>query len=52
MKTVIKTNEKIVFSTEMSTSLANAIRRSASNIPILAVHEVEIEKNDSLEGVF
>ncbi|MDA3837018.1 MAG: DNA-directed RNA polymerase subunit D [Nanoarchaeota archaeon] len=47
MKTVIKTNEKIVFSTEMSTSLANAIRRSALSIPVLAVDEVEIEKNDS-----
>lgn len=39
--------EKIKFSTDMSTNLANAIRRSVLEIPILAVDEVEIVKNDS-----
>jgi len=33
--------------TDMSESLANAIRRSALEIPILAIDEVEIYKNDS-----
>jgi len=38
---------KISFITDMSISLANAIRRSALEIPIIAVDEVEISQNDS-----
>ncbi|MBS3078670.1 hypothetical protein J4218_00970 [Candidatus Pacearchaeota archaeon] len=38
---------KLSFTTDMSTSLANAIRRSVLEIPILAIDEVEIVKNDS-----
>jgi DNA-directed RNA polymerase subunit D len=43
-------NEKkqtLTFFTDMSTSLANAIRRSVLEIPIMAIDEVEISKNDS-----
>lgn len=42
-----KSNEKITFETDMSVSMANAIRRSANYIPILAVDSLEISKNDS-----
>lgn len=47
IKLISKDKEKISFITDMSESLANAIRRSALEIPILAVDEVEIFKNDS-----
>lgn len=39
--------EKLSFVTDMSTTVANAIRRSVLEIPTLAVDEVEIVKNDS-----
>mgnify|MGYP001610396936 CR=1 FL=1 len=39
--------KKLNFTTDMSTSLANAIRRSALEIPIMAIDEVSIVKNDS-----
>ena len=42
-----KDKEKLSFITDMPTSLANAIRRSALEIPIMAIDEVEIMKNDS-----
>ncbi|VVB78706.1 DNA-directed RNA polymerase subunit D [uncultured archaeon] len=47
---IIKNEEKegkLSFITDMSTTLANAIRRSALEIPIMAVDELEITKNDS-----
>ena len=47
MKKIGKTSEKVVFETDMDISLANAIRRSAGEIPILAIDEVDIYKNDS-----
>lgn len=47
MKLINKTNQKLTFSVEMSDSLANAIRRYVHQIPILAIDEVEISKNDS-----
>ncbi|MDD5193790.1 MAG: hypothetical protein PHF67_04375 [Candidatus Nanoarchaeia archaeon] len=46
-KTYDKEKQKLIFVTDMSVSLANAIRRSALEIPIMAVDEVEIVKNDS-----
>jgi len=48
MKIIQKDKEKIVFSAEIDESMANAIRRSANEIPILAIDEVEIFKNDSV----
>lgn len=48
MKIITKTNEKIAFAEEMNESLANAIRRSALEIPVLAIDEVEFHKNDSV----
>jgi len=47
MKKLTKTDEKVVFATDMNMSLANAIRRSTNEIPILAIDEVDIYKNDS-----
>lgn len=47
IQSIEKTNEKAVFKTDMSESLANAIRRSVNEIPILAIDEVDIYKNDS-----
>jgi len=38
---------KLTLVTDMSTSLANAIRRSALEIPIMAIDELDIIKNDS-----
>ncbi len=42
-----KTPEEISFISEMNVSLANALRRSAGEIPILAIVEADIYKNDS-----
>jgi DNA-directed RNA polymerase subunit D len=42
-----KDKMKLSFITDMPTSLANAIRRSALEIPVMAIDEVEIVKNDS-----
>lgn len=42
-----KKKEKLIFTADMSLSLANAIRRSVLEIPIMAIDEVEIVKNDS-----
>jgi DNA-directed RNA polymerase subunit D len=42
-----KTEDKIVFTTDMNISLANAIRRSVNEIPICAINEVDVSKNDS-----
>jgi len=47
IKIISKDDNKMSFVTDMSESLANAIRRSALEIPILAIDEVEIYKNDS-----
>ena len=43
-----KTQEKVTFVSDMNVSLANAIRRSVNEIPILAVDEADIYKNDSV----
>ena len=47
MQVVDNNKEKLVLRLEANLSLANAIRRSVSEIPVLAVDEVEIFKNDS-----
>lgn len=48
MKIIQKTPNKIVFAEEIDESLANAIRRSALEVPVLAIDEVDISKNDSV----
>jgi len=47
MELIERKNNNIVFRAEMEESIANAIRRYLGHIPILAVDEVEISKNDS-----
>ncbi len=47
MKIINKKPNQITFSTEIDETLANAIRRYVDQIPILAIDEVEISKNDS-----
>ena len=48
METITKTPEEISFITDVNVSLANAIRRSVGEIPILAIDECDIYKNDSV----
>ncbi len=46
--TIIKnTPEKVIIRIDSNDSLANAIRRSVTEIPVLAIDEVEVFKNDS-----
>jgi DNA-directed RNA polymerase subunit D len=47
MQTLLNTKEKLILRMDANMSLANAIRRSISEIPTLAIDEVEIFKNDS-----
>ena len=47
MKIAEKTENQFVFTADIDESLANAIRRYANEIPIPAIDEVEIIKNDS-----
>ena len=47
IKITNKSDEKLSFTTDMSINLINAIRRSANQIPILAIDSLEISKNDS-----
>lgn len=47
METIQNTEEKLVLKIEANESLANAIRRSISEVPTLAIVEVEMYKNDS-----
>jgi DNA-directed RNA polymerase subunit D len=47
MNTVEKSPEKLVIRMPSNESLANAIRRSLSEVSVLAIDEVEIFKNDS-----
>jgi len=42
-----KDKQKISFTTDMQPDLGNAIRRSVLEVPIMAIDEVEITKNDS-----
>jgi len=48
MKILQKTENKIAFVEEIDESLANSIRRSVLEIPVLAIDEVEFVKNDSV----
>ncbi len=47
MKLINKKDNQITFTAEVDESLANAIRRYSDQIPVLAIDEVEIVKNDS-----
>jgi len=47
MEKINKKDQKLVFSAEISESLANSIRRYIYHIPVLAIDEVDISKNDS-----
>jgi DNA-directed RNA polymerase subunit D len=47
MKIINKKDNQITFSAELDESLANSIRRYVDQVPILAIDEVEISKNDS-----
>ncbi|MBI2045256.1 DNA-directed RNA polymerase subunit D [Candidatus Pacearchaeota archaeon] len=47
MKIIKEKNNTLTFAAEISDSLANAIRRHIHRIPVLAIDEVEISKNDS-----
>ncbi|MFH1803016.1 MAG: DNA-directed RNA polymerase subunit D [archaeon] len=47
METIENTNDRLVLRLEANEPLANAIRRSFSEVPTLAIDEVEIYKNDS-----
>jgi DNA-directed RNA polymerase subunit D len=47
MENLQKSPEKVILRLDANETLANAIRRSISEIPVLAFDEVEIFKNDS-----
>lgn len=47
MKKVKKTTNQLVFTAELDETVANSIRRYINHIPVMAVDEVEITKNDS-----
>ena len=47
MKLIEKTKDQLVFAAEMYESVANAIRRYIGQIPVIAVDELEISRNDS-----
>src|SRR3972149_2353648 len=47
MKIIEKTKDQLVFAAEIDESIANAIRRYIGQIPVIAVEELEISRNDS-----
>ena len=47
MEKISSKENKIFFRTEISDTLSNAIRRYVNEIPVLAIDEVEISRNDS-----
>jgi DNA-directed RNA polymerase subunit D len=48
MEMIKNDKEEIAFVTSMNVSLANAIRRSVGEVPVLAITECDIYKNDSV----
>src|SRR3972149_11988091 len=47
MKIIEKGKDQLVFAAEIDESIANAIRRYIGQIPVIAVDELEISRNDS-----
>ena len=47
MELIEKNNDSLVFRANIDESVANAIRRYLGQVPVLAVEEVDISKNDS-----
>lgn len=47
METITKTAEMITVVSDIDVSLANAIRRSVNEVPVLAIDEADVYKNDS-----
>ena len=47
MELINKKDNQITFTAEIEESLANSIRRYMIQIPVLAVDEVNISRNDS-----
>ena len=47
METIENSKEKLILRIESNEPLANAIRRSVSEVKTLAIDDVEIFKNDS-----
>ncbi len=47
MKKIKDTKDKLVFEAETNSTLANGIRRYVNSVPIVAIEEVEIARNDS-----
>lgn len=47
MELLEKNENKIVFKTSIDIGLANAIRRSVNEVPVLAIDEVDIYRNDT-----
>ncbi|MFH1326776.1 MAG: DNA-directed RNA polymerase subunit D [archaeon] len=47
MKLIEKKDNQIIFKAEIDESLANTIRRYVYQVPVLAIDEIEISKNDS-----
>ena len=47
METITKTSEMVTVVSDMNISLANAIRRSVNEVPVLAIDEADVYKNDS-----
>lgn len=47
MKLIEKNENQIIFGAEIEDSVVNAIRRYVGHIPVLAVDELEISRNDS-----
>jgi len=47
MRLIEKTKDKLIFTAELDESIANSIRRYVLQIPILAIDELEISRNDS-----
>jgi len=47
MEVIGKTKNKYAFSAKLNETLANALRRSVNRIPVIAIDELKIAKNDS-----